>query len=76
MRTEREASDEKFLQLKETGLKQTSEYADRCSAEESLLIIFDRRDGINWNEKKMILYCCYLLIRVLTFSHFHVYIKT
>lgn len=33
------------------GLAQTWEYADRCDAEESHLIIFDRRDGRSWEER-------------------------
>ncbi|MEA2011690.1 MAG: PD-(D/E)XK nuclease domain-containing protein, partial [Verrucomicrobiota bacterium] len=37
--------------LKKEGLKQTAEYADTCDATESHLIIFDRSENIDWNEK-------------------------
>lgn len=33
------------------GLAQTWEYADRCGAEESHLIVFDRTPGRSWEEK-------------------------
>jgi len=33
------------------GLAQTWEYADRCAAQESHLIIFDRRPGRTWKER-------------------------
>lgn len=42
---------EKTLQ---EGLSQTSEYADKCSAEESHLIIFDRTKDRPWKEKLFI----------------------
>jgi hypothetical protein len=33
------------------GLEQTADYADRCGAEEAHLLIFDRREGVSWDEK-------------------------
>ncbi|MDZ7759662.1 MAG: ATP-binding protein [Desulfovermiculus sp.] len=35
----------------EEGLKQTWEYMDRCGSKEGHLIVFDRRDGVSWEEK-------------------------
>ena len=37
--------------VKEKGLIQTAEYADICNATESHLIIFDRRENIDWTDK-------------------------
>ncbi|MEA2013576.1 MAG: PD-(D/E)XK nuclease domain-containing protein, partial [Verrucomicrobiota bacterium] len=37
--------------LKKEGLIQTAEYADLCNATESHLIIFDRRENIDWKDK-------------------------
>jgi len=51
LRTDRYNSDESFEKLKNSGLKQTAEYADICNAEISNLIIFDRREGIDWKDK-------------------------
>mgnify|MGYP007094565916 CR=1 FL=1 len=33
------------------GLAQTRDYADRCGADETHLVIFDRRPGVPWDEK-------------------------
>ena len=33
------------------GLRQTADYADRCAADESYLIIFDRQPGKSWEER-------------------------
>ncbi|MEK7215368.1 MAG: ATP-binding protein, partial [Chloroflexota bacterium] len=33
------------------GLAQTTEYADRCGADEAHLILFDRRPGLSWEER-------------------------
>ncbi len=33
------------------GLVQTADYADRCGADESHLIIFDRHPGVSWEER-------------------------
>lgn len=33
------------------GLAQTADYADRCSADEAYLILFDRRPGKCWDER-------------------------
>jgi hypothetical protein len=33
------------------GLEQTARYAERCRADESHLLLFDRRPGISWDEK-------------------------
>ncbi|WP_461833022.1 AAA-like domain-containing protein [Desulfothermus sp.] len=33
------------------GLKQTKDYMDKCSALEGHLVIFDKREGISWDEK-------------------------
>ncbi len=35
----------------EAGLNQTSEYMDRCNCMEGHLVIFDRREGVEWDEK-------------------------
>ncbi|MDZ7759230.1 MAG: AAA-like domain-containing protein [Desulfovermiculus sp.] len=35
----------------EDGLRQTWEYLDRCGTDEGHLIVFDRRDGVSWEEK-------------------------
>ncbi len=51
LRTERENSGAAFEKLKEEALTQTAIYADKCNATESHIIIFDRRDNIDWNEK-------------------------
>ena len=51
MRTERDNSVEKYEKIKADGLKQTAEYADLCQAKESHLIIFDRRENIDWQDK-------------------------
>ena len=51
MRTEREDSQAKYEALLAAGLEQTAQYADKCRAQESHLIIFDRRDGIAWDDK-------------------------
>ncbi len=40
-----------LTKVKEDGLVQTAEYADKCNATESHLIIFDRRENIPWDEK-------------------------
>ncbi len=37
--------------VKKDGLVQTAEYADKCDATESHLIIFDRRENIDWKDK-------------------------
>ncbi len=37
--------------VKKDGLVQTAEYADKCDATESHLIIFDRRENIDWANK-------------------------
>lgn len=37
--------------IKTDALKQTAEYADKCGASESHIIIFDRRNDITWDEK-------------------------
>jgi hypothetical protein len=36
--------------LKE-GLTQTAEYADKAGADEAYLVLFDRRDGMMWDER-------------------------
>ncbi len=41
-------SREKTIQ---DGMSQVMKYADRCGADEVHLIVFDRRDGISWDEK-------------------------
>jgi len=51
LRTERENSDAAFEKLKEEALTQTAIYADKCKASESHIIIFDRREKIDWKEK-------------------------
>lgn len=35
----------------EKGLKQTREYMDKCGTEEGYLLIFDRSQGVSWDEK-------------------------
>lgn len=37
--------------LKKTALIQTAQYADKCNATESHLLIFDRRENIDWKDK-------------------------
>ena len=37
--------------VKKDGLIQTAEYADKCNATESHLLIFDRRANIDWKDK-------------------------
>ncbi len=37
--------------IKKDGLVQTAKYADQCNATESHLLIFDRREDINWKDK-------------------------
>ncbi len=37
--------------IKKDGLIQTAEYADQCNATESHLLIFDRRENIDWKDK-------------------------
>ncbi len=37
--------------IKKDGLIQTAEYADKCNATESHLLIFDRRENIDWKDK-------------------------
>jgi len=51
MRTERESAVAKLEKLLGDGLAQTAGYADRCGAHDAHLIIFDRRDGVAWDEK-------------------------
>lgn len=51
VRTERESSEAAFEKLKNEALEQTAMYADKCDATESYIIIFDRRDGIDWQDK-------------------------
>ncbi|KPA19571.1 protein containing DUF1703 [Candidatus Magnetomorum sp. HK-1] len=51
IRTERENTSEKFEKLKTESLKQITEYADICGANESHLVIFDRRQDMRWDEK-------------------------
>jgi len=36
--------------LKE-GLVQTADYAQRCNADEAHLIVFDRREDVDWDAK-------------------------
>jgi hypothetical protein len=33
------------------GLPQTADYADRCGADEAHLLIFNRQEGVSWDEK-------------------------
>ena len=35
----------------EKGLEQTREYMDKCGTEEGYLLIFDRAEGVSWDEK-------------------------
>jgi hypothetical protein len=51
VRTEREKTTAAYEKLVAEGLEQTAGYADKCDAEESHLIIFDRRDDIPWEDK-------------------------
>ncbi len=51
LRRARENSEQAFEKLKDDAWKQTAEYADKCGARESHIILFDRRDGISWKEK-------------------------
>ena len=51
LRTERESSDAAFEKLKNDALEQTADYADKCNATESHIIIFDRRENVDWQEK-------------------------
>ncbi len=51
MRTERDNSSKKFEKIKNDGLRQISQYADLCGADEAHLIIFDRRPSIDWKNK-------------------------
>ncbi len=37
--------------IKKEALKQTAKYADQCNATESHLLIFDRRENIDWKDK-------------------------
>ena len=37
--------------VKEKGKKQTAKYADTCGATEAHLLIFNRRENIDWEEK-------------------------
>ena len=37
--------------IKKDALIQTAEYADKCNATESHLLIFDRRENIDWKDK-------------------------
>ncbi len=51
LRTERESSDPAFEKLKNDPLEQTADYAGKCNATESHIIIFDRREEIDWQDK-------------------------
>ena len=51
LRTERESSETAFENLKKEALEQTSIYADKCDATESHIIIFDRRENVDWKDK-------------------------
>ena len=51
LRTERESGDAAFEKLKNDALEQTADYADKCNATESHIIIFDRRNDIDWADK-------------------------
>jgi hypothetical protein len=51
IRTEREKTDAAYQKLLADGLEQTAEYADKCNAENSHLIVFDRRADIPWEDK-------------------------
>ena len=51
LRTERESGDAAFEKLKNDALEQTADYADKCNATESHIIIFDRRENVDWQEK-------------------------
>ena len=51
IRNERCSTNEAFGKLIDEGIKQTAIYADKCNATASHLIIFDRRDGIAWDDK-------------------------
>lgn len=37
--------------IKQTALKQTKEYADMCNSTDINILIFDRRENINWKDK-------------------------
>jgi hypothetical protein len=51
IRTEKESSEDSLEKLIESGLEQTFDYSTISDATESHLIIFDRREGISWDEK-------------------------
>ncbi len=51
VRTNRQKTDVAFDKYKTKGLKQTAKYADKCGATESHLILFDRREDIDWKDK-------------------------
>ena len=52
IRTQKQNTDDALETMKQKALEQTADYADRCSATESHILIFDRRgiDG-EWLEK-------------------------
>ncbi len=52
LRTQKQNTDDALETMKQKALEQTADYADRCSATESHILIFDRRgiDG-EWLEK-------------------------
>ena len=52
LRTEKQNTEHALEEMKQKALEQTADYADRCSATESHILIFDRR-GIDrkWLEK-------------------------
>ncbi len=51
MRTKKQNTEKAFIKLQKEGLEQTAKYADKCNATESHLIIFDRRENIDWKDK-------------------------
>ena len=51
IRNERCNTGEAFVKLATQGVEQTAVYADNCNATKSHLVIFDRREGIDWEDK-------------------------
>jgi len=48
-----------YEQLKEAALRQTAEYADKCDATDSNVVIFDRCNKTDWGEKVFTEVCEY-----------------
>ena len=51
IRTERQNTESALEKLTTLGVEQTADYSDICNASESHLIIIDRRNNIQWDDK-------------------------